>query len=518
MPVIWNPWSGKNKPGLDEAELIARIGQTRLRNSLQQGVEGFQTPWSGDSKKSSQAKSRSGKQEFGWAKSQSKTRRRGGAGSSPQPGPGAGHPTGPGTQAAGAGGDIDALLSLIGGGGGGPDTGALAGSFDKQIAALRGAGDRMAGLTDQLIGGYRDSSARVQGDIGGFFGYAADQARAGIPVTQETHATASRNVDGIYDDLASNLAQLPQTQADHAKAAGGSGMGGHVADRVAAAAAPFAAAGETSRASAKANLAEHSSAGQNYLNQLASAAPQEAAMAQSGVADATNKAVTQAQMALAEQQGQIEMQAAQIEGSKQRALLEYSADTAGDTFDRLMKVAQLDSAMKSPSLRSAVGLPNQAESASPMDVLKLQHQGLQNQALIQQLSGDNAPSPYELGGMQGFEAALGESDKKTQKAAQQILSQIEANPEFDQAKAYQLAGAIRPKEKKTTERRTNWSGILPGGKPFREDHQGSSSTAKTLDELAKQIVSGDTESPSLHMPGVDKDTIRQALRAYFAGA
>jgi hypothetical protein len=245
----------------------------------------------------------------------------------------------------GAGGpSIDDIMGMLGGGGGG-SAGNIGAGYDAEINALRRGGSRMAGLTNQLIGNINASAGAANQQIGGFFNYAKGQAESGRPVIGASYDTARGSVDQTYDQFASQIAGLPQATADAARAAGGAAAGSSVADRVAVAAAPFAAAGESSRAASQANLQTHSTAGQDYLTQLASAAPAEGAQHQAAVTGRANMAVTNAQMQLAAQQAEIEARAASIEGAKQRALLEASADTAGSTAGRMMDALKIESMM-----------------------------------------------------------------------------------------------------------------------------------------------------------------------------
>lgn len=273
-----------------------------------------------------------------------------------------------GSDLASAGGGLDSLMAMLFGGGGGNDLSGLIGSsYDQQIGAFANMGSELERLTGHLIGNIHSSRDATNQQIGGFFNHAAGQANAGRPVIAETGQTAQANVDAIYDTLAGNLAAMPAQSVAQASAAAGEAVGGSVAGRVAAATAPFAAAGETSRANTKANLTQHSAAGQDYLSQLAAAAPSEAAMAQSAVSGRAANAVTEAEMALAQQRAQIAAQTAALEGAKQRALIEASADTAGSTFERLMQTTQLFNALGADTspLLSSLGL--QPDAGGGMD-------------------------------------------------------------------------------------------------------------------------------------------------------
>lgn len=386
-------------------------------------------------------------------------------------------------------GSLDELAAALGAqggpGGGGPDhSGTIAGSYDAEIAALRGAGGKMAGLTGDLIGNIDSSAAGANQQIGGFFGYAGDQARAGRPVIEESYGTARTNVDQTYDQLAAQLAGLPQATADQARAAGGDAAGSSVADRVAVAAAPFAAAGEGARAASQANLQQHSTAGQDYLTQLASAAPSEAAQSQAAVTGRANMAVTSAQMALAEQQSQIELQVARTEGAKQRALAEYAADSAGDTFGRAK------------------------------DLLDLEFRENQIKMQEQELAGGGEYDPTQGSGYEAFDAALRGSDPGTQQFGQDLLpylSQDSVTPGGADLNYEHLIGALRGP-----------SGVQmgPGGGKLgaRTSGQVGGDTAETLNELVEQILSGGAgpegdRDPQMRLPqGVDREALRRAFR------
>lgn len=213
----------------------------------------------------------------------------------------------------------------------------LEGSYDDQIAAIAGLGPL-----------FQQQAAEAQGNITGFFDYAGDVANAGIPVNQQVYDDATGNVDEIYNRLDSSLAGLPSQLTGIASDAAGGGVSGSVAERVATASAPFMAASSTSRANANANLAQSSAAGSNYLNQLASATGAEGAMANSAVEQAMQQ---QLQLVASRQ--------AELEGAKQRALLEISSDIAGSTSERMANAA----------LSSALGL-DLGGDVDPMDFLR----------------------------------------------------------------------------------------------------------------------------------------------------
>ena len=232
----------------------------------------------------------------------------------------------------------------------------LSGAYDAQIDAIGGLGDV-----------FGQQAAEAQGNIGDFFGHAGDVARAGIPVTQDIYDTASENVGGIYDDLGGRLESMPQRLTDIATDAAGGQVSGSVAGRVAEATAPFAAAGESARAGATSNLAQHSAAGQNYLNQLASATGSEGALHQSNVEQALNQ-----------QQQLIAHRQAELEGAKQRALMEVTADVAGASSENMANMA----------LAQALGLDHLPGQVDPM-------QYLQAQGMMSDLAGDQGPMSLE---------------------------------------------------------------------------------------------------------------------------
>lgn len=290
---------------------------------------------------------------------------------------------------AGGGGLMEDLMSMLGNG---PvdRSDEIAASYQGQIDALTGQIPLM------------EESARTgQEQIGGFFDYAAGQAQAGMPVVEDIHNTAMGNVGRIHDQQQEALSALPQQVSDIARGAGGSGMGGSVADKVAAAAGPFMAAGESGRASTQANLTQHSAAGQQYLQSLASAAPSEAAMQQG-----------QVQQALQSQIGELQMQAAALEGAQQRAIIEHQADASGGTMDRIMDVMRLQ-LMDQEYRQGELDMTQQAsgggeEAMSPLDQLK-----------YAELSGE-LTDPSQIGGRQGFNMFLEGQDAETQSMARAI--------------------------------------------------------------------------------------------------
>lgn len=324
---------------------------------------------------------------------------------------------------------------------------------------------QLGDLLAQTIAGINEASTTAQTQIGENFDYARQVAELGIPVVQDAGARATGGINQVYDALAGTLAAMPQASVAQAAAAAG-GVGNQaVADRVAASVAPFAAAGESSRAGAIANVAQHQQAGEQYLSSLASAAPTSAARLQGQVAGRASSAITQHERAHAMQVAQIQQQAAQaiaqaqlaqtqaqaeammqqamLEGAQQRAILEASYDAAGSTFERLMQLAQLDASVTNPSLRQAMGLPPMTPAQmDPLELLSttlgiqgqqlgLQNQALQNQQLALEISrmmeGPTYQDALRTGGNLGFDQALQSLglDPKQQRIAEQFRRAVE---------------------------------------------------------------------------------------------
>lgn len=290
----------------------------------------------------------------------------------------------------------------------------LASSYDDQIAAI-------AGL-DPIS---RNLAAESQENIGEFFDYAGDVAREGIPVTEDIYDTATQNVEGIYDDLGGRLEGMPGKLTDIASEAAGGSVGSSVAGRVSAATAPFMAAGESARANATSNLAQHSAAGQNYLNQLAGATGGEGAMHQSHV-----------QGALDQQLQHIAFKEAEMEGAKQRALSEVSADIAGESAERMGNAA----------LAHALGLDLPGGGAiNPMDYL-------QGQGMMQDLAGESGDPLDPLRQEAETHQLLGAIDptyesSRTRQAATQDLSPVNMQAlDLLQSKAEAGGEAENPRE------------------------------------------------------------------------
>jgi hypothetical protein len=130
-----------------------------------------------------------------------------------------------------------------------------------------------------------------------------------------------------------------------------------VAERVAQAAGPFDAALASGEASVKGNLAQSQAAGESYLGQLAAAAPSEAAQQQAQVSTALNQ-----------QLQDLQLKAAQLEGEKQRAMLQASNDASGDVFDRMMKMQRLEMAKEKHEKEMAEAEQAQQDPMAGMDL------------------------------------------------------------------------------------------------------------------------------------------------------
>jgi hypothetical protein len=403
------------------------------------------------------------------------------------------------------GGGIEDLLSMLFGDGGQDMSGQIGASYDGQIDAYNKMGAEMGGLTDKLIGDINSSAAGANKQIGGFFDYAAGQANAGRPVIEETGNRAQANIDGIYDTLASNLGALPGKAVSQASAAAGKNIGGSVAGRVAAASAPFAAAGETSRATGKANMAQHSAAGQDYLSQLAAAAPSEAALSQGAVTGRANNAVTEAQMALSQQRAEISAQTAALEGAKQRAMVEHSADLSGSTFDRLMQTTQLYNALgadTSPLLEqlgmNPAQVPGGGEGMSYEDTLDI---GIKEQRLNDMLAPPAAPTK----GLEGFQAALGQQSGGVQRMGNDLLRAIDSGG-LDQQGVSQLLDRLTNDDGYRGDTGDSLWGNL--GRARNRPKYENKPTAESFDDLL-------SDPESTMWTGINPDTLRQLTRILF---
>lgn len=276
----------------------------------------------------------------------------------------------------------------------------LGSSYDRQIEAVRGQGPIMRGLAEE-----------AQGNIGGFFDYAAEAAEGGRAPIQSAYETAGSNVDAAYGQATEQVQGLPSVYTELAAEAGGEGARSGVAQRVAAAAAPFEASLASGQAAVQGNLSQSQAAGEQYLSQLASAAPSEAAMAQSGV-----------EGALQQQLQDIQMQAAQLEGAKQRALMQAASDTSGDVFDRMMDLQQLQMDRERHNMALKQGEMGLKQSQLGMEQDRLEMQ--------QSLQGGQDPmaqlDPLEqmrLRKMQQEQSPLGQGGRQGANMVQQRLAQ-----------------------------------------------------------------------------------------------
>ena len=343
---------------------------------------------------------------------------------------------------------LEDIFDMLFGGGGGMDLDALGQSFDDQIAALNAAGVRFEDLNAEQKANIRSAADTATGNIGGFFDYAAHQANQGRPVIAESGASAQSNLDSIYDELDANLSAIPGLGQEQATAAAG-GAGSQVGTRMEAAAAPFRAAGASGRAASKSNVTQHTAAGKDYLSQLAAAAPSEAAMGQQTVEQGAAQAKTAADMALAEQQMALELETARLEGAKQRALLEASADTAGSTFDRFMQGAQLFSALGADPgvLRDSLGLP--ADPALMGGAEGMSHEDMLDLAIKEaRLADMTAP---ETSGLEGFQNMLSQESPTVQRDAMELLDIVdESGWQQDPTEIHRLIGQLTPENEDTS--------------------------------------------------------------------
>lgn len=269
----------------------------------------------------------------------------------------------------------------------------LGSAYDRQIEAIRGQGPIMEGMAEE-----------AQGNIGGFFGYAAESAEAGREPVQQAYGAAGEGVEQAYGQATEQVRSTPTVYADLAEQAGGAGARSGVAERVSAAAAPFEQALSSGEAAVQGNLAQGQAAGESYLSQLASAAPSEAAMAQSGV-----------EGALQTQLQDIQMQAAQLEGAKQKAMMQASADTSGDAFDRMMDLQRLQMDKEAHEMEMQQG------GAGGMDL----REQLQTQQLQQEMTDPTQQQPQR-----GFDMFLQQrfgDQPQTQQVVQQLGNYLTSN-------------------------------------------------------------------------------------------
>ena len=279
-------------------------------------------------------------------------------------------------------------------------------SYDKQKEALLGQKPIM-----------KEAAERTQGNIGDFYGYAAQQARAGRAPIQQAYQGAEQTTEEAYGKAREEVAETPQQYAELAKQAGGAGAGEGVAQRVAQAAGPFDAALASGAASVKGNLAQSQAAGESYLGQLAAAAPSEAAQQQAQVSTALNQ-----------QLQDLQLKAAQLEGEKQRAMLQASNDASGDVFDRMMKMQRLEMAKEKHEKEMEQA---EQESQDPMAGMDLRER-LKTRKLQQEMSDprkqDNPQEAFEMYLNQQHGDQPG-TQKVYQQLADYVSQQMANNPE-----------------------------------------------------------------------------------------
>lgn len=271
----------------------------------------------------------------------------------------------------------------------------LGSAYDQQIEAVLGQGPIMRGLAEE-----------AQGNIGGFFDYAAESAEAGREPVQQAYGAAGEGVEQAYGEATEQVRSTPSVYTDLAEQAGGEGARSGVAQRVSAAAAPFEAALSSGEAAVQGNLAQSQAAGEQYLSQLASAAPSEAAMAQSGV-----------EGALQQQLQDLQMQAAQLEGAKQKAMMQVSADTSGDAFDRMMDLQRLQ-------MEKEAHAQEMQQGQNPMAGMDLREQ-LQTRQLQEEMTDPTQQQPKR-----GFDMFLQQrfgDQPQTQQIVQQLGNHLTSN-------------------------------------------------------------------------------------------
>lgn len=206
---------------------------------------------------------------------------------------------------------MEMLLDMMygegeGGGSGGGDVGD---TFNPEIEALR-----------DMIDGVEDMAGARREGIRNVFGGAASNIEPIREGLGETFDRSSRNVDTIFDESQERLEGL---SGGIDVPAGVEGVEG----RIASAAAPFIAQGEANRASTQANLERHEQAGEGYFSRLGGAIQAESAQMQA-----------QSDFAMQQQQFELQREMAALEGAQQRAIMETTADTAGSTQERMMRM------------------------------------------------------------------------------------------------------------------------------------------------------------------------------------
>lgn len=296
----------------------------------------------------------------------------------------------------GGGSMFDQLMQMVMQGSQGMEQmqGQIGSSYDAQRDAVLG-----------LIPTYQQAAGKATGAMGDYFGYASQQAQAGRGAVAESYTGAQDQVGQIYDRLGSSLEALPAEVAAMAQAASGA-PGAAAGESAASTVAPFMAAGESSRANTQANLTQRSAAAQGYLSNLASASSAEAAQRQSAV-ESELMAATQG----------VQARAAEIEGQKQRALLEYSADHSGDVFNRMLDVMQMQLAYDQHGL-ARERFEHEASAQGGMDLSDMKNL----------LDIERMTDPYAVGGQRGANMLLEGVTPEGQALYQDVLSQVQAAP------------------------------------------------------------------------------------------
>lgn len=195
-------------------------------------------------------------------------------------------------------------------------------------------------------------------------------------------------------------------------------------------------------------------------------------------------------MQLAAQQAEIEARAASIEGSKQRALLEASADTAGSTAERMMQAIQLTKGMQDIGAMP-LGPHAQQDGVDPKDALEMQN-------LMLTIAGKQK-------GLQDPEDAWQEQlagvDPRTASMAAELRAASEANPDLNLGQVINGLTSEKPQRVRR--------GFF--GRLFGEDYKTEdTTTAKTVQEFVEQILAGQ-EGASMRS-NVDPETLRHLLR------
>lgn len=182
--------------------------------------------------------------------------------------------------------------------------------------------DKYLGMIDEMSGVYENLAQSNMSEIAKIFGETAGVAQGGMAPMADTYAQAQGNVGEIYDSLDQRLGGLSGELQGIAEGAAGSATG-DVASMVEASIAPFEAASATAKANTQANLAQHSTAGQDYLSNLASASGEEGKMHASRV-----------QAAADARAAEFDIRRMELEMAREEALREVAMDTAGQAAER----------------------------------------------------------------------------------------------------------------------------------------------------------------------------------------